>query len=57
MEAQSKTFNQMEKTLKELRARVDLLIEKANRLSKKSIRGRKKGGWRGSLILKTCVTK
>ena len=52
MEAQSKTFNQMEKTLKELRARVDLLIEKANRLSKKKYKGKEEGRLEGIFNIK-----
>ena len=35
VEAQDKDLNKMEKTCKELWARVDFLMEKANRLSKK----------------------
>ena len=35
MEAQAQTFNQLENTFKDLRARVDLLTEMVNSLSKK----------------------
>ena len=45
-------LNQMEKTLKELRARVNLIIEKANRLSKKKYKGKEEGRLEGIFNIK-----